>query len=126
MSSILVQPLALIMCPGADIWSRMTAGCYPLVSIFAAFPRPALHWKYQLLLQFICLAIASTRSANYSRSWYLVNKECFIGNNEFASLLLDLVGNVQDREWKALVIIAKAYNEWDEADIVDRVLREIL
>ena len=112
--------------PQADIWSRMTAWRFPLFQLVAIFPRPPLHFRYQLFVMLHLLGDPIDTISNLLAKLARCQQRALYWRYEFATSLQNLVSENHDREWKALAMIAEAYNEWDRADMADRVLRQLL
>ena len=112
--------------PKADIFSRMTAWRFPLFQLVATFPRPPLSFNVNLFVILHLLGDPIDTIRNLMIKLTECEHRALYWRQEFELPLRILANDGQDRDWKAVAIITEAYNEWNEADTADEVMRRIL
>ena len=112
--------------PEADIFARMTSWRFPLFQLVATFPRPPLNLKVNMFVMVHLLGDPIDTIRNLLIKLHECEQRAQFWRQQFELPLRDLVGNHPDRDWKAVSIISEAYNEWNDADTADEILRRML
>ena len=112
--------------PKADIFARMTSWRFPLFQLVATFPRPPLSFNVNLFVMLHLLGDPIDTIRNLLVKLDECEQRALYWRQEFELSLRSLASGGEDRDWKAIAIISEAYNEWNEADTADEVMRRIL